>query len=165
MQGGSEAWKATRERPDSPDLILHIELGVPPLGGVGRPVTKHKEPSLHKLAGARWRPMLSTHPYTGNIRGNRGPFRGCVVVSTKLSGSNPDARTKRPDDAVVCSSVLGKRLDPGVTRTTKLVSTEFVQELSGMVFWSAPQNCHRIRPLRLSCLSDAKGCVCKRLGT
>jgi hypothetical protein len=49
---GSEAWKATRERPDSPDLILHIELGVPPgeRGGLGRPVTKHEEPSTHKLA-------------------------------------------------------------------------------------------------------------------
>ncbi len=37
---GSEAWKATRERPDSPDLILHIELGAPwGRGGLGRPVT------------------------------------------------------------------------------------------------------------------------------
>ena len=99
---------------------------------MGRPVTKHEEPSTHKPARARWQPMLSTHPYTDNIRGNRGPFQGCVLVSTQLSGSNPDARAKRPDDdAVVCSSVLGKRLDPGVTRTTKLVSTEFVQELSG----------------------------------
>ena len=26
---GSDLWKATRERPDSPDLILHIELGAP----------------------------------------------------------------------------------------------------------------------------------------
>jgi hypothetical protein len=32
---GSDLWKATRERPDSPDLILHIEVGVPPLGGGG----------------------------------------------------------------------------------------------------------------------------------
>ena len=63
---------------------------------MGRPVTKHEEPSTQKLAGARWRPMLSTHPYTDNIRGNCGPFRGCVVVSTKLSGSNPDARTSLP---------------------------------------------------------------------
>ena len=30
---GSDLWKATRERPDSPDLILHIDRGVPPLGG------------------------------------------------------------------------------------------------------------------------------------
>jgi hypothetical protein len=63
---------------------------------LGRPVTKHEEPSTHKLADARWRPMLSTHPYTDSIRGNRGPFQGYIVVSTQLSGSNPDARTTRP---------------------------------------------------------------------
>jgi hypothetical protein len=40
--------------------------------------------------------MLSTHPYTDDIRGNHGRFQGCVVVSTQLSGSNPDARTSLP---------------------------------------------------------------------
>jgi hypothetical protein len=59
-------------------------------------VTKHEEPSTHKLAGARWRPMFFTHPYTDDICGNRGRFQVCVVVSTQLSGSNPDARTSLP---------------------------------------------------------------------
>jgi hypothetical protein len=42
---GSDLWKATSEHPDSPDLILHIEVGAPlGEGGLGRPVTKHEEP-------------------------------------------------------------------------------------------------------------------------
>jgi len=30
----SDLWEATRERPSLPEAILHIELGVPPLGTV-----------------------------------------------------------------------------------------------------------------------------------
>jgi len=69
-------------------------------------VTKHEEPSTHKLARARWRPMLSTHPYTDSIHDNCGSFQGCVVVSTQLSGPNPDARTKCYDDERRSHAVL-----------------------------------------------------------
>ena len=65
---GSNLWKATRKRPDSPDLILHIEVGVPPLGGLGRPVTKHEEPSPHKLARTGWRPRALRLCVYDNIR-------------------------------------------------------------------------------------------------
>ena len=59
-------------------------------------MTEHEEPSTHKLARARWRPMLSAHPYTDNLRGNREFLQGCVVVNRQFSGSDYDARTSIP---------------------------------------------------------------------
>jgi len=61
--------------------------------------------SAHDQAGGTIAPqscksgMVASAPYSSahdDIRGNRGCYEGCVVVSRQLSGSDYDARTKRP---------------------------------------------------------------------
>jgi len=63
--------------------------------------------SAHDQAGGTIPPqscksrMVASAPYSSahdDIRGNRRCYEGCVVVSRQLSGSDYDARTKRPDD-------------------------------------------------------------------
>ena len=63
--------------------------------------------------------MLSTHPYTDNIRGNRGRFQGCVVVSTQLSGSNCGARTSLPTQQHTPATVQIAMPAPRDPTTTK----------------------------------------------
>ena len=63
--------------------------------------------SAHDQAGGTIAPqscksgMVASAPYSSahdDIRGNRGCYEGCVVVSRQLSGSDYDARTSSPDD-------------------------------------------------------------------
>ena len=67
-------------------------------------------------------------------------MRGTMILSLDFvkvcfSSSSRAKRQRAPRDPTTMQSSVRhflKRLDPGVTRTTKLVSTELVQELSGM---------------------------------
>jgi hypothetical protein len=67
-----------------------------PLGGRSvdlRPSMRnhhHTSPS-----GAEWQPVSPAHSNTVDVRGNCGRFEGYIVTSTRLNGSNRDARTKR----------------------------------------------------------------------
>jgi hypothetical protein len=65
--------------------------------------------SAHDQAGGTIAPqscksgMVASAPYSSahdDIRGNRGCYEGCVVVSRQLSGSDYDARTKRPTHTI-----------------------------------------------------------------